>query len=486
MASDPGEKPKIRVPRPRAAGESAFASGAEPAISSSIPALGDDEEKTDPGIVGDDDEKTDPKLDISALDEEEEKTDPGLEIPTAALAQPSAPARPPSGRPLSVALAPGAPAAPFASGGAPAPVPPAPAAAARTTVRMPELGPLDTFMKDPTVTEIMVNDVRNVMIERDGKMQFSGFAFQTVDELNRITRNILDVSGRILSPDQPYVDTMMPDGSRVNIVAPPLTITGPCITIRKFPSRRLGIDDLMSSGALDRRIAYFLNICVVARLNILVCGGTGSGKTTLLNVLSTFIPKTERLVTIEDTPELAISHFNSVRLQTKPQGPTSQPVTARDLVANALRMRPDRIIVGECRRSEAFDMLQAMNTGHAGSMTTIHANSPRDGLARLETLCMTSGVELPLSAIRRQIQSALDLIVQIKRFRSGKRRITAITEVTGMEGETITLQDIFAFESASHDLSHSDDGIFKATGLVPTFVDRLREQGFELPRNYFG
>jgi pilus assembly protein CpaF len=389
------------------------------------------------------------------------------------------------GAAAAVATAPPAPAPAAAPTPNPtvAPIPPTPA---RPAPRMPEMGPLDVFMKDPTITEIMVNDLRNVMVEKEGKLMFTGFAYQGIDELNRLVRNILDITGRFLSPDAPYVDTMLPDGSRVNIVGPPLTVGGPSLTIRKFPARHLTVNDLMASGALDQRMAYFLNCCVVARMNILICGGTGSGKTTLLNVLSSFIPKGERLVTIEDTPELAITHFNSVRLQTKPQTPASPPVTARELVANALRMRPDRIIVGECRRSEALDMLQAMNTGHSGSMTTLHANSPRDGLSRLETLCLMAGVDLPLTAIRKQIASAIDLIVQIRRFRSGKRRIVAVTEVTGMEGDTITLQDVFLYEQDTRNHGGGDAGTFRTTGLVPTFIDRLREYGIELPRNYFG
>lgn len=356
-------------------------------------------------------------------------------------------------------------------------LPPPLPATPRLQIRMPEMGPLESFMKDPEITEIMVNDTRNVMIEKEGKMVFSGFAYPSIDELNRLTRNILDVTGRILSPDQPYVDTMLPDGSRVNIVAPPLTVSGPCLTIRKFPTKSLTIDDLMAKGMIDQRMAYFLNVCVVGKKNLLISGGTGSGKTTFLNVLSSFIPKGERLVTIEDTPELAIGHFNSVRLQTKPQTPGSPAIGARELVANALRMRPDRIIVGECRRAEAFDMLQAMNTGHNGSMTTIHSNSPRDALFRLETLCLMAGVDLPLSALRKQMRSAIDLIIQLKRFRSGKRQVTAISEVTGIEGETLLLQDIFLLDAES--------GKFKCTGFVPTFVEDLREQGIELAADYF-
>jgi pilus assembly protein CpaF len=394
----------------------------------------------------------------SGSNESEDKTDPGIVLPTPV---------PPTAQIVALPTPNGPPARPAA--------------------RMPEMGPLEVFMKDPTVTEVMVNDLRNVMVEKDGKLMFSGFSYQSIDELNRLTRNILDVTGRVLSPDQPYVDVMLADGSRVNIVGPPLTLSGPCLTIRKFPARKITIDDLMSYGALDRRMAYFFNVCVVGRLNILVSGGTGSGKTTLLNVLSSFVPKGERLVTIEDTAELQIGHFNSVRLQTKPQSPGSAAIGARELVANALRMRPDRIIVGECRRAEAFDMLQAMNTGHEGSMTTLHANSPRDAIARLETLCLTAGVDLPLLAVRKQIQSALDLIVQIKRFRDGKRRIVSVTEVTGMEGEVVTLQDIFVWGAASQGSAPgAAPGEFKCTGFVPSFVERLRAQGIEFPQGYFG
>ncbi|MEK6578749.1 MAG: ATPase, T2SS/T4P/T4SS family, partial [Bdellovibrionota bacterium] len=234
--------------------------------------------------------------------------------------------------------------------------------------RMPEMGPLESLMKDPAITEIMVNDLRNVMVEREGRMMFSGFTFKSIDDLNRLVRSMLDATGRVLGPDSPYVDLSLSDGSRVNVVGPPLTLNGPCITIRKFPRRRPSIDDLMNNGSLDRRIAYFLNVCVMGRRNILISGGTDTGKTTLLNALAQFIPKPERIVSIEDSVELAINHPNSVRLQTKPISPSSPPINARELVANALRMRPDRIIVGECRKGEAFDMLQAINTGHLGSM----------------------------------------------------------------------------------------------------------------------
>jgi len=345
------------------------------------------------------------------------------------------------------------------------------------TPRMPEMGILSSFMKDPEVTEIMVNDLRNVMVEKNGQIFFSGARFSTLEELQRLTRAILDITGRVLSPDSPYVDTMLPDGSRVNIVAPPLTQIGPCLTIRKFPSRRLSLDDLVQNGQMDKRMAYFLQACTIGKLNLIISGGTGSGKTTTLNALAMTIPKNERIVTIEDTPELLIQQINNVKLQTKPQMPASPPVTARELVANSLRMRPDRIILGECRRGEAFDMLQAMNTGHDGSMTTLHANSPRDALSRLETLCMLAGVDLPVTAIRRQIAEAIDLVVQTKRFRDGKRRVIAVSEVTGMEGDVITTQDIFQ--------ASADGAQFKFTGFVPTFMDRLKENGVELPAGFF-
>lgn len=352
----------------------------------------------------------------------------------------------------------------------------APAPASAVTVKMPELGPLDPLMKDPDISEVMVNDLRNVMIEKSGKLQYAGFAIPSLDELNRLVRNILDFTGRFLTPETPYVDTTLPDGSRVNIVGPPITVGGPSVTIRKHPARAFTAEALIRTETLDQRFADFLKFSVQGHRNILISGGTGSGKTTLLNLLLNFVPENERLVLIEDTPELVTRHANSVKVQTKPQTPTAPAITARELLANALRMRPDRVIVGECRRGEAFDMLQAMNTGHEGSMTTIHANSPRDALSRLETLCMMSGIEIPLLAIRRQIESAIDLIVQIKRFRNGKRRIIAMTEITGIEGETITLQDIFAYDDARG---------FHFTGYVPTYIERLREMGLEFPQSYF-
>jgi pilus assembly protein CpaF len=351
--------------------------------------------------------------------------------------------------------------------------------------KMPELGALSTFMKDPTITEIMINDIRNVMVEREGKLVFSGLAIGNLEELNRLTRNILEVSGRVLTPEHPYIDLMLADGSRVNIITTPLTQGGPCITIRKFPTKRYSLDDLVGLEMLDKRTAYFLNACIVGKLNVLIAGGTNSGKTTLLNSLTQLVPKGERIIAIEDTPELVLAHANSVRLQTKPQTPTSSAIQARELLANSLRMRPDRIIVGECRRGEAFDLLQAMNTGHGGSMATIHANSPRDALSRMETLCLLAATDLPLIAVRKQINSALDLVVQVKRFRSGKRRVTGITEITGVESETITTQDIFVYETDTKNAQNADAGHFKCTGFVPTFLEKLAENGVELPKNYF-
>lgn len=394
---------------------------------------------------------------IQSDDAEEEKTDPGLAAQKPEIAAPAAvqaPHIPPQAH-----------------------EPPTPKA--RPAPRMPDLGPVSSLLRDPEITEIMINDVRNVMVERNGKLQYSGYTYPAIDDLNRIVRNILDITGRILSPDSPTVDVMLPDGSRCHIVGPPLTPQGPCITIRKSPQKRFTIQDLMAFGFLDQRMAYFLNICVLGRMNILLSGGTGTGKTTLLNVLCGFIPRGERIVSIEDTPELVIDHPNSVHMQTKLQTPASPAIGARELLAHSLRMRPDRVIVGECRRAEALDMLQAMNTGHEGSMTTVHSNSPRDALARLETLCLMSGVELPLIAIRKQMVSALDLIIQIRRFRDGSRRIVAITEVTGVEQNTITMQDLFLWESGPQ--PH-----FKCTGLVPTFVNRLKAAGYEFPAGFFG
>ncbi|MBL7715225.1 MAG: CpaF family protein [Bdellovibrionales bacterium] len=352
-------------------------------------------------------------------------------------------------------------------------------------IRMPDMGILETFMKDPAITEIMINDTRNVMVETGGKIIFSGIAISDLTELNRLIRNILDFTGRVLSADSPIVDAILPDGSRVNIIVPPLAVSGPAVTIRKFPTHRYTLENLMNSEMMDRKIAYFLNACVVARINILISGGTGSGKTTLMNSLLGLIPKSERIVTIEDTPELALDHPNSVRLQTKAPSLTLPAVTARDLIRNALRMRPDRVLLGEIRGAEAFDLLTAMNSGHPGSYSTIHANTARDALGKLETYCMLAGSELPLSAIRRQIVSAVELVVQVKRFRSGKRRVVQISEITGLEQDAITMQELYEFELGPQMPGAPEKGIFKSPGYAPKFIDKLKEAGIDIPPQLF-
>ncbi|MGE0614659.1 MAG: CpaF family protein [Bacteriovoracia bacterium] len=390
---------------------------------------------------------TPPNSHPSILDRDEEATDPGLS-PTVS--------NPGIVRPASPATAP----------------------------RMPDLGPLRRLMQDPAVTEIMVNDVREIVVEKDGRLLNTSMRFTSLDELNQLVRNIQDFTGRYVTPESPYMDVTLPDGSRVNIVSPPVTPQGPCLTIRRFP-KRLTVDHLFAQGTLDQKMGYFLNACVVGKRNILLCGGTGSGKTTFLNALAMYIPAQERIVTIEDTPELMIQHKNSVKMQTKAATPTAPGVTQRELVANALRMRPDRLILGECRRGEALDMLQAMNTGHEGSLTTVHANSPRDALARLETLCLLDGAEIPLTAVRKQIASAIEVIVQLKRYRNGRRRVTEIVELTGLETENYTLQEIFKFEPDPAAPLNPDTGIFKCTGFVPKFITDLKEQGIEIPEDFF-
>ena len=345
-------------------------------------------------------------------------------------------------------------------------------------MRMPNVGPLEVFFRDDKITEIMVNDTRNVYIEKDGRCISGGMRIQDAESLLGIARGLAEVGGRFLNADNPYADFMLPDGSRVNIVMPPL-VPGPAITIRRFQKKLPTAEDLMRNQTWDQRLAYFLNVCVVGRLNILVSGGTGSGKTTLLNLFAQFIPKNERIVTIEDTPELVIPHENSVRMQTRQTNNPNTSVQSRDLVANALRMRPDRIILGECRRGEALDMLQAMNTGHDGSMTTLHANSPREALYRLETLVLMGGVELPLAVIRKHISTSIDLIVQIKRFRSGLRKITHVCEVTGQEGDTILLQDLFLMDESNLET------VAQTTGYVPKFLPRLQDRGINIENDYF-
>ena len=349
------------------------------------------------------------------------------------------------------------------------------------------LGPLEPLLRDDSITEIMVNGIDQVWIERHGKLTETGITLSSVRQLHQIINRILTPIGRHLDPKFPMVDARLPDGSRVNIIAAPCSLLGPVVTIRKFFKDPLTADDLINFRTVKAEMVTFLEACVVSRLNIIVAGGTGSGKTTLLNVLSSFIPEDERVVTIEDAAELRLSQRHVVPLEAKPAeiDGTGQ-VQIRDLVINSLRMRPDRIIVGECRGREALDMLQAMNTGHDGSLTTIHSNSPRDTLSRIETMVLMSGLDLPLRAVREQIASAIDLIVHLQRLDDGSRKVTSITEVQGMEGDVIVLQDIFTFEELGRDSSGVIKGNLLATGIRPKFINRLEVRGFKLPPDVFG
>ncbi len=348
------------------------------------------------------------------------------------------------------------------------------------------LGPLEPFLRDDSVTEIMVNGPRLAYVEREGKLEEVQIDFVDASHVDRIIQRIIRPLGRRLDPKWPMVDGRLPDGSRVNIIIPPCAVNGPTITIRKFSRKRLTTDDLVRFGSMTPQIAEFLKACVQARLNIVVSGGTGSGKTTLLNVLSSFIPANERIVTIEDSAELQLHQRHVVTLEAKPaDADGTGRVTIRDLVINALRMRPDRIVVGECRGGEALDMLQAMNTGHDGSLTTLHANSPRDALARMETMVLMAGMELPVRVIREQIASAVDLIIQQARLRDGSRKIVSVTEVQGMEGDVIVLQDIFIFEEEGMDETGRVKGRFRPTGVRPRFMARLAAAGIQLSPDIF-
>jgi pilus assembly protein CpaF len=341
------------------------------------------------------------------------------------------------------------------------------------------LGPLEPFVRDPEVTEIMVNNWDTIYVERAGKLYWTGTKFHDDQQLRRTIDKIVGKVGRRVDEASPYVDARLPDGSRVNAVIPPLAIDGPALTIRKFAADPYQADDLIEFGTMTSPVAKFLEACVRGRVNILVAGGTGAGKTTTLNVVSSFIPDDERILTIEDAAELKLQQPHVVRLESRPPNIEGKgQVSIRDLVRNALRMRPDRIVVGEVRGQEALDMLQAMNTGHDGSISTIHCNSPRDALSRLETITMMAGMELSNKAIREQIASALQLIVYQARLKDGTRRFTHVTEVAGMEGEVITLQDIFLFDfSAGLDEEGRFRGRLKSTGLRPKFLDKLAERG---------
>lgn len=348
------------------------------------------------------------------------------------------------------------------------------------------LGPIEPLLKDETVTEIMINGPKHIFVERLGKLHLTKVQFHDDMHLMNIIERIIAPLGRRIDESSPLVDARLEDGSRVNIIIPPLSLIGPCVTIRKFTKEPLSVENLIGFGSLSETMAGFLRACIAARLNIVVSGGTGSGKTTTLNVLSSFIPSDERIVTIEDAAELQLMQEHVVTLESRPANiEGSGEITIRDLVRNALRMRPDRIIVGEVRSGEALDMLQAMNTGHDGSLTTAHANSPRDVLSRLETMVLMAGMDLPVRAIREQISSAVDLIIQQSRIRDGSRKITYITEVQNMEGDVIILQDLFRFVQTGVDESGKILGNFESTGIRPNFMEKMETNGIKIPKNLF-
>jgi pilus assembly protein CpaF len=348
------------------------------------------------------------------------------------------------------------------------------------------LGPMEPLLRDETITEVMVNGPQQVYIEREGRLELTNVTFQNDEHVMKIIQRIIAPIGRRVDESSPMVDARLADGSRVNAIIPPLSLVGPVITIRKFSATPFTVEDLVRFGTATPEMFEFLEACVKARLNIFVSGGTGSGKTTMLNILSSFIPDDERIVTIEDAAELQLRQEHVITLEARPsniEGKGAIPI--RELVRNALRMRPDRIVVGECRSGEALDMLQAMNTGHDGSMSTGHANTPRDMLSRLETMVMMSGMELPLKAIREQIASAVDLIVHQNRLKDGTRKIVNITEVQGMEGDVIVMQDIFVFEQTAV-VEGKIQGKLRPTGIRPKFVEKFDVAGIHLPPNVFG
>lgn len=347
-------------------------------------------------------------------------------------------------------------------------------------------GPIDPLLKDDSISEVMVNSANQVYVERKGKLVMTDVRFRDDAHVMQVIEKIVAPLGRRIDESSPMVDARLPDGSRVNAIIPPLALKGPCLTIRKFAKNPLTVERLIGYGTITSEMADLLQACVEGKLNIVVSGGTGSGKTTTLNILSSFIPSDDRIVTIEDAAELQLRQDHVVTLETRPANIEGRgAITMRDLVRNSLRMRPDRVVVGEVRSGEALDMLQAMNTGHDGSLTTGHANSPRDMLSRLETMVMMAGMELPVRAIREQIASAIDLIVQQSRLQDGSRRITHLTEVQGMEGDIITLQDIFIFEQMGKDENNKIVGQFKPTGIRPKFLEKLAANGIHLPNEIF-
>lgn len=348
------------------------------------------------------------------------------------------------------------------------------------------LGPLESLLGDDTITEIMVNGPKNVFIEQKGKVTLSGVTFENDEHVLRIIDRIVAPLGRRVDESQPLVDARLQDGSRVNVVIRPIALCGPTITIRKFSKVPLTIQDLIRFGSMTPEIAQFLRATVISAVNAVVSGGTGSGKTTLLNVLSSFIPNDERIITVENAAELQLQQEHVIPLESRPPNIEGRgEVSIRDLVINCLRMRPERIVVGECRGGEALDMLQAMNTGHDGSLTTLHANTPRDALSRLEVMCLMSGMDLPVRAIREQVASAVDMIVQQSRMRDGSRKIVAITEVQGMEGEMITMSNIFEFEQTGFE-NNKIVGRIRPTGIRPRFYERIEDSGINLPPSVFG
>ncbi len=347
-------------------------------------------------------------------------------------------------------------------------------------------GPIEPLLRDQSISEVMINHPDTVFYEKEGRLYLSSVRFRDDTHIMRIVERIVAPLGRRVDESSPMVDARLPDGSRVNIIIPPVAPKSPTVTIRKFRTDKMTINDLVATGALSNELAEFFRACVQAKLNILISGGTGSGKTTMLNALSSFIPDTERIVTIEDPTELQLQQGHVVTLEARPPSLEGKgEVTQRDLVRNSLRMRPDRIIVGEVRGPEAFDMLQAMNTGHEGSLGTVHANTPRDALSRIENMVMMAGFELPVDAIRQQMQSAIHLVIQIARFPDGTRKVTAVAEVSGMEGKIVTMQDLFRYEQSGVDTDGRVLGELRTTGIRPRFTEKFQVSGIHLPNDLF-